>query len=85
MKGDLSVIICRRYRLHVVAEKLDSSSQSHIFKYLLTIEPTEMDDTAEYTCKVGRRSTKGKLTVDEGKLQRCNLHTYKLLTRNFNI
>lgn len=52
-------------RLHAVTEKLDH--ESHIDKHLLIIDPTEMSDAAEYTCKVGTQSTTAKLIVDEGR------------------
>ena len=58
-------MIVHTYRLHTVTEKLDHNS--HIDKYLLIIDPTEMDDAAEYTCKVGNKSTSARLIVDEGK------------------
>lgn len=53
-------------RIHTVSEQKDHDS--HIFKYLLTINPTEMSDVAEYTCRVGNRSTSAKLLVDEGNI-----------------
>ena len=57
-------ILIHYFRMHTVEEKLDH--ESHIYKYLLTIEPTEMSDAAEYTCRVGTRSTSAELIVDEG-------------------
>ena len=58
-------ILIHYFRMHTVEEKLDH--ESHIYKYLLTIEPTEMSDAAEYTCRVGTRSTSAELIVDEGR------------------
>ena len=58
-------ILIYYFRMHTVEEKLDH--ESHIYKYLLTIEPTEMSDAAEYTCCVGTRSTSAELIVDEGR------------------
>lgn len=57
--------------MHAVEEKLDHDS--HIYKYLLTLEPTEMSDAAEYTCQVGTRSTSAKLIVDEGRRLVANI------------
>ena len=58
-------ILIHYFRMHTVEEKLDH--ESHIYKYLLTIEPTEISDAAEYTCRVGTRSTRAELIVDEGR------------------
>lgn len=64
--------------MFAVAEKLDSSSESHLHKYILTIEPTEMNDAAEYKCVVGNRSSQAKLTVDEGE-SNCSIFNLVLL------
>lgn len=48
-------------------DKIDGSEQSHLFRYILNIETTEMEDEGRYAVKVGNKSSECYLHVDEGK------------------
>ena len=49
-------------------QNLKGANESNLYKYMITIEAADQVDTAEYSCKVGDRETKGLLTVTKSKL-----------------
>jgi len=49
------------------------AKESHLYKYMLTIENCDYVDSASYTCKVGDQETQGTLTITKSELRELRL------------
>ena len=51
----------------------------------LVVHKLKLDDEGEYTCKIGRRETSCKLTVDEGLYRIAQRTEFELCRRKFDL